>query len=304
MNLGEKIYKLRTERNLSQGDLAEMLEVSRQSISKWETNGSVPDLDKIIKLSDIFGVTLDELVLGKEKCESGDEPDVWRSAARISDVHQDGDKLSAEQNIIQGGGFPSRKIAGTILLCMAFLVVLVCSIIGGFLEGLIFSLPFLACGIVCFVCRKNTGLWCGWTVFAIGDVASRYMTGYPWSVAWRTIYRFLRYGSGIKLNLTIILIVSLLAFLALLTLIVVTVVRFSRKPGSTSKRTLYSILAGWVVFIALNIPMPWLLQWMIEWKMYVVYYICAIICQWVRVVLFTILATKGVQYIHSKKYSK
>ena len=304
MNLGEKIYKLRTERNLSQGDLAEMLEVSRQSISKWETNGSVPDLDKIIKLSDIFGVTLDELVLGKEKCESVDEPDVWRSAARISDVHQEGHKLSTEQNGTQGQGFPPRKIAGTILLCMAFFVVLVCSIIGGFMEGLIFSLPFLACGIVCFVCRKNTGLWCGWMVFAIGDVASRYLTGYPWSVAWRTIYRFFRYGSEIKLNLTIRLFVSLLDVLSLLTLIVVTVVRFSRKPGSTSKRTLYSILAGWAVFIALNIPMPWLLQWMIEWKMYVAYYICAIICQWVRVVLFTILATKSVQYIHSKKYSK
>ena len=303
MNLGEKIYKLRTERNLSQGDLAEMLEVSRQSISKWETNGSVPDLDKIIKLSSIFDVTLDELVLGKKKCECVDEPDVWRSAARISDVHQEGYKLSTEQNDTQGQGFPPRKIAGTILLCMAFLVVLVCSVIGGFLEGLIFSLPFVACGIVCFACKKNVGLWCGWTVFAIGDVASRYMTGYPWSVAWRTIYRFLRYGSEIKLNLTIILIVSLLAFLALLTLIVVTVVRFSRNPGSTSKRTLYSILAGWVVFIVLNIPMPWL-QWMIEWKMYVVYYICAIIYQWVRVVLFTILATKSVQYIRSIKCSK
>ena len=37
MNLGETIYRLRTERNMSQGDLAEALEVSRQSISKWET---------------------------------------------------------------------------------------------------------------------------------------------------------------------------------------------------------------------------------------------------------------------------
>ena len=290
MNLGEKIYKLRTERNLSQGDLAEMLEVSRQSISKWETNGSVPDLDKIIKLSSIFGVTLDELVLGKDDDKTSIPSDNVKTPA----ISHDG----------QSSNMPPRKIAGTILLCMAFLVVLVCSIIGGFMEGLIFSLPFLACGIVCFVCRKNTGLWCGWTVFAIGEVASRYMTGYPWSVAWRTIYRFLRYGSEIKLNLTIILIVSLLAFLALFTLIVVTVVRFSRKPGSTSKRTLYSILAGWAVFIALNIPMPWLLQWMIEWKMYVAYYICAIICQWVRVVLFTILATKSVQYIRGIKCSK
>lgn len=46
------------EKRLSQGDLAEVLEVSRQSVSKWETDSSVPDLDKLIKLSQLFGVTL------------------------------------------------------------------------------------------------------------------------------------------------------------------------------------------------------------------------------------------------------
>jgi len=62
MTLAEKILKLRTARGLSQGDLAEALEVSRQSVSKWETGQSVPDLDKIIKLADMFGVSVDELV--------------------------------------------------------------------------------------------------------------------------------------------------------------------------------------------------------------------------------------------------
>ena len=66
MNLGERIYTLRTEKEMSQGDLAEALDVSRQSISKWETNGSVPELEKLVKLSEIFGITLDELVTGKE----------------------------------------------------------------------------------------------------------------------------------------------------------------------------------------------------------------------------------------------
>lgn len=69
MSLGERIYKLRTEKELSQGDLAEALEVSRQSISKWETNGSVPELEKIVKLSEVFGVSLDTLVTGKEEAE-------------------------------------------------------------------------------------------------------------------------------------------------------------------------------------------------------------------------------------------
>ena len=67
MNLGERICRLRNERNMSQGDLADAMEVSRQSISKWETNGSVPDLDKLVKLSELFDISLDELIAGKEK---------------------------------------------------------------------------------------------------------------------------------------------------------------------------------------------------------------------------------------------
>ena len=62
MTLAEKILSLRTERGMSQDDLAEKLEVSRQSVSKWETAQSTPDLDKIIKLADLFGTTVDQLV--------------------------------------------------------------------------------------------------------------------------------------------------------------------------------------------------------------------------------------------------
>lgn len=62
MSLGEKIYKLRTEHGMSQEALAEKLQVSRQSISKWETDSAVPELGKIIMLSEIFGVTTDHLL--------------------------------------------------------------------------------------------------------------------------------------------------------------------------------------------------------------------------------------------------
>ena len=66
MCVGETIYRLRRERNLSQGDLADRLNVSRQSVSRWETGGAVPELDKLIRMSHLFGVTLDELVSGEE----------------------------------------------------------------------------------------------------------------------------------------------------------------------------------------------------------------------------------------------
>ena len=67
MTLAEKLLALRTEKGLSQEDLAEQMGVSRQSVSKWETGQSVPDLDRIIKLADLFGVTVDELVREGER---------------------------------------------------------------------------------------------------------------------------------------------------------------------------------------------------------------------------------------------
>ena len=66
MTLGENIVRLRTQKNWSQGDLADALDISRQSVSKWETDASIPELDKLLKLSELFGVTLDELMRGEE----------------------------------------------------------------------------------------------------------------------------------------------------------------------------------------------------------------------------------------------
>ena len=64
MSLGSRINQQRAAHGLSQVDLADLLEVSRQSVSKWETDGSVPDLDKLVKMCQVFQVSLDWLVLG------------------------------------------------------------------------------------------------------------------------------------------------------------------------------------------------------------------------------------------------
>lgn len=63
MTLAEKIAYHRKRRGWSQEDLAEQLDVSRQSVSKWESAASVPELDKIVLLAKIFDVTTDELLL-------------------------------------------------------------------------------------------------------------------------------------------------------------------------------------------------------------------------------------------------
>ena len=64
MKIAEQISRLRARAGMSQGELADRLEVSRQSVSKWETGASVPEIDKLVKMSALFGVTLDELVTG------------------------------------------------------------------------------------------------------------------------------------------------------------------------------------------------------------------------------------------------
>ncbi len=62
MRLGQKITELRKKNNLSQEALAEKMNVSRQAVSKWESDQSIPDIEKIVNLSELFGVTTDYLL--------------------------------------------------------------------------------------------------------------------------------------------------------------------------------------------------------------------------------------------------
>lgn len=62
MAFGEKLYSLRTQEKISQIQLAEILGVSRQTVSKWETGSMLPEIDKLIKISDQFHVSTDYLL--------------------------------------------------------------------------------------------------------------------------------------------------------------------------------------------------------------------------------------------------
>lgn len=64
MNIGEQLLKLRKEKNLSQEEVADQLNVTRQTVSKWETNQSTPDFDKIMPICQLYGITSDELLTG------------------------------------------------------------------------------------------------------------------------------------------------------------------------------------------------------------------------------------------------
>ena len=165
MTLGEKICRLRKARGLSQGDLADALGVSRQSVSKWETDSSVPDLDKLVALSRRFGVTLDELVCGEGDAEKEREPE----------------PLPAAQP--QG-----RQVLGGILLAVGLLGLLLFTLLWG-LEGLLslmLLLPFLLCGVLCLKVRRRLGLWCAWAVYLPQQVYWTMATGITWRLVLAT----------------------------------------------------------------------------------------------------------------------
>ena len=67
MTLGDKLSKLRKENNYTQEQLADLLGVSRQAISKWESNITYPETDKLIRISELFNCSLDYLLKEKEK---------------------------------------------------------------------------------------------------------------------------------------------------------------------------------------------------------------------------------------------
>ncbi len=169
MSLGENIYRLRTGKNMSQGDLAEALDVSRQSISKWETDASTPELDKLVRLSELFGVSLDELVTGKKPPE---EP-----------------RPEPERVVVEWRGMERRKTAAIVLFCMAFLVLLVFTVANVFWAGVLFGTPFCICGLICLLTKKYSGLWCAWALYLMADGFLRYGTGLSWSaVRWTLLW--------------------------------------------------------------------------------------------------------------------
>lgn len=66
MNVAKKIFELRKANGMSQEQLAEKMNVSRQSISKWELGESLPDIDRLPELSKLFNVTIDSLLMSND----------------------------------------------------------------------------------------------------------------------------------------------------------------------------------------------------------------------------------------------
>ena len=74
MTIGQKILQLRSDANISQEQLAETLGVSRQSVSKWEMDQALPQIDKVIQLSELFSVSTDALLRDNLDIKNGAAP--------------------------------------------------------------------------------------------------------------------------------------------------------------------------------------------------------------------------------------
>lgn len=82
MTLGDKLSKLRKENNYTQEQLADFLGVSRQAISKWESNITYPETDKLIRMSELFNCSLDYLLKDSEKSDNKNQYNEERSFFR------------------------------------------------------------------------------------------------------------------------------------------------------------------------------------------------------------------------------
>ncbi|NLT09586.1 MAG: helix-turn-helix transcriptional regulator [Ruminococcus sp.] len=74
MEFNNKLYDLRKKKGLSQEELANRLNVSRQTISKWEVGDSTPDMEKLIAISDLFEISLDELIMDNAPAPAAEAP--------------------------------------------------------------------------------------------------------------------------------------------------------------------------------------------------------------------------------------
>ena len=138
MILADKIMKLRKKNGWSQEELAEKMEVSRQAVSKWEGAQTVPDINRLLQLSELFGVTLDYLLK--------DEIEKEEFLANDVESHLNCVTLAMANEFMQWRKVASIKISIATFLCILSVIPLL--LLGGATELSSFKLSEnVACGL-------------------------------------------------------------------------------------------------------------------------------------------------------------
>ena len=106
MTFGEKLQSLRQRAGMSQDQLAERLQVSRQAVSRWERDETMPETDKVVALADIFGVTTDYLLRPQpESSEAETEKPSRERTPESARPHQAEDTLGRLSYLIRTKGY-------------------------------------------------------------------------------------------------------------------------------------------------------------------------------------------------------
>lgn len=126
MEFAKQLKKLRTDKGLSQEDIAQKIHVTRQAVSRWEAGSSVPDLETAVQLAAFFDVSLDWLVLNKQLADNVTNQDILNA---VNELRDDIDDLS--DDIDDGGvGFSdNRKSFGSFLEDNWFLIIVMCVLV-------------------------------------------------------------------------------------------------------------------------------------------------------------------------------
>ena len=209
MTLGEKISTLRNQHNMSQGALAEKMNVSRQSISKWETDNSVPELDKLIQLSEVFNITLDELVKGE----------ALQKEAPKEIEPQENESASHPAQVIAQKSVSTQTIVGLIFLATGLLCCVLAIMFGSGL--LVLGGYIIFCSIICLLIKRYAGLLIGWITMLLITIFSPYFTA---------VRMFAVFHAGFyQKDISIVQIVTILLWLIVAVLVVATVRAFRKK---------------------------------------------------------------------------
>ena len=268
--LNENLKAIRKSKGLSQEELAVKLNVVRQTISKWETNKAVPDLANLIKLGELFAISMDTLLLGGQ--------------GRAPEQALPGPAACPKSQERPGG---KQRTLGLVLLSLGGMVWLLAILSGIFLGGLILAIPFFVCGAICLCFRENRGLWCGWALFFLANVYLRFATGITWRLA---LWAF-QFTASMNFMRLAFAWAELLGFLVLFA---VTFFRFWRRPLAATGRNLGLLLGGWALFILLHIPLFPLDSLSFIGNFWYV------LGEWCRLILLNVLTITTARLLHSR----
>ena len=160
-SIGERIYDLRNRNNMSQGNLADKLDVSRQTISKWENNICLPEAEKLLQLSEIFGVSTDYILKGRTITEP--EP-VY---IYVKDPESESNSKHNEKIV--------RKYLGIVLAIIFGIISIVLLVLGGYVLTVIpFAVAVL--GILLAKDIKHPWLITCWITYIVGVLSLPFFT--------------------------------------------------------------------------------------------------------------------------------